>query len=102
MYVLCGARHALSSAAAIENCALLHPLVVSWLTPHSLSSSLCVLVHPQVQINNTEALEFYKKQGFENVGQIDNYYKKIEPPHCFVLSKKFVHVNMGGRGGTLD
>lgn len=64
---------------------------------HNLSS-----VFAQVQINNSEALDFYKKQGFENVGQIDNYYKKIEPPHCFVLSKKFVHVNMGGRGGTLD
>eukprot|EP00696_Hemimastix_kukwesjijk_P016221 gnl/Hemi2/4599_TR1589_c0_g1_i1.p1 gnl/Hemi2/4599_TR1589_c0_g1~~gnl/Hemi2/4599_TR1589_c0_g1_i1.p1 ORF type:complete len:204 (-),score=50.15 gnl/Hemi2/4599_TR1589_c0_g1_i1:78-689(-) len=40
-----------------------------------------------VQISNDTALEFYKKFGFEVVDRIDNYYKRIEPPHCFVLRK---------------
>ena len=67
-----------------------------------LIPSLLRCVIAQVQINNEDALEFYKKQGFEVTGKLENYYKKIDPPHCFVLSKKFVHVNMGGGGGTLD
>ena len=47
-------------------------------------------LHPaktQVQTSNDAALDFYKKAGFENVGKIDNYYRRIEPPDCFVLAK---------------
>jgi ribosomal protein S18 acetylase RimI-like enzyme len=58
-----------------------------------------------VQVNNQEALDFYLKHGFENVGTIENYYKKIDPPDCFIVRKRFVHVNMGGgvaTGAVLD
>jgi len=44
-----------------------------------------------VQTSNTEALAFYKAFGFENVGIINNYYKKISPPDCYIVSKKLVH-----------
>lgn len=61
-------------------------------------------VYLHVQVSNTEALDFYSKQGFENVGKIENYYKKIDPPDCFVVSKKYVHVSMVGSsiGSSLD
>jgi len=45
-----------------------------------------------VQTCNEEALTFYKRHGFEIVSKIDNYYKKLDPPDCYVVSKKFVHV----------
>ena len=49
-----------------------------------------------VQSSNEDAMTFYKKQGFEVTGEIKDYYKRIQPSNCFVLSKKFVHLNMGG------
>jgi hypothetical protein len=50
----------------------------------------------QVQTSNAGALSFYQRQGFEQTGKLENYYKKLEPPHCYVLTKKFVHLNFGG------
>ena len=40
-----------------------------------------------VQVNNQDAIEFYKKFGFEIVETRKNYYKRIEPPDAHVLSK---------------
>uniref|UniRef100_A0A6U4V3F5 N-acetyltransferase domain-containing protein n=1 Tax=Hemiselmis andersenii TaxID=464988 RepID=A0A6U4V3F5_HEMAN len=42
-----------------------------------------------VQTSNTDAMEFYKRFGFEVTSTIKNYYKKIEPPDCHVLTKTF-------------
>jgi N-alpha-acetyltransferase 50 len=37
--------------------------------------------------SNEEARQFYLSHGFEQTGMIENYYKRIEPPHCYVLRK---------------
>ena len=42
-------------------------------------------VYLHVQTSNTDALQFYEKYSFENVGIIENYYKRIEPPNCYIL-----------------
>merc|ERR1712216_593058 len=45
-------------------------------------------IYLHVQTNNTTALAFYKKFGFEVTGELQNYYKNIPPPlDCFILTK---------------
>lgn len=41
-----------------------------------------------VQVNNITAKNFYLNRGFEEIGVIKDYYKKIEPSDCFLLSMK--------------
>ncbi|RHZ82725.1 hypothetical protein Glove_104g50 [Diversispora epigaea] len=43
-----------------------------------------------VQTSNEEALAFYQKYGFEIIGTVEGYYKKITPPDAYILSKKLV------------
>lgn len=41
-----------------------------------------------VQISNQDAIDFYTKRfGFEQGKMIENYYKRIDPPHCYILTK---------------
>ena len=40
-----------------------------------------------VQTSNTEAEMFYLANGFERTETILNYYKRIEPPDCYLLKK---------------
>ena len=69
-----------------------------------LGSSLLKLVldecmsHPEwhsvylnVQTSNEDAINFYEKFGFQNTGTIENYYKRVDPPHCHVLTKVLKH-----------
>jgi ribosomal protein S18 acetylase RimI-like enzyme len=43
-----------------------------------------------VQISNSDAIRFYTgKFGFTQGEMVENYYKRISPPHCFLLYKKF-------------
>eukprot|EP00727_Mastigamoeba_balamuthi_P013108 m51a1_g842 hypothetical protein (177) ;mRNA; r:766983-767752 len=44
-------------------------------------------VYLHVQENNKAALDFYAKFGFRVAERVENYYKNIEPPHCFKLVK---------------
>ena len=44
-------------------------------------------VYLHVQVSNTEAVAFYKKFGFEVTETVANYYKRLTPPDCFILSR---------------
>eukprot|EP01041_Mallomonas_annulata_P000715 gene715-1376_t len=46
-----------------------------------------VEVYLHVQTSNEEARQFYLARGFEQTGMIQNYYKRIDPPDCYVLRK---------------
>lgn len=42
-----------------------------------------------VQTSNVDAMNFYIKGfDFEKGEMVMNYYKRIDPPHCYILSKK--------------
>lgn len=42
-----------------------------------------------VQISNDDAIKFYTTRfGFEQGEMVENYYKRIDPPHCYLLFKK--------------
>jgi len=44
-------------------------------------------VYLHVQTNNQCAITFYQQFGFELDAEIRNYYRRIEPPNCYVLVK---------------
>lgn len=44
-----------------------------------------------VHVSNEEAIEFYRKLGFQVTETIERYYKRLEPPHAVVLSRPFQH-----------
>eukprot|EP00581_Thalassiosira_minuscula_P032612 CAMPEP_0183769658 /NCGR_PEP_ID=MMETSP0739-20130205/22811_1 /TAXON_ID=385413 /ORGANISM="Thalassiosira miniscula, Strain CCMP1093" /LENGTH=179 /DNA_ID=CAMNT_0026009333 /DNA_START=108 /DNA_END=647 /DNA_ORIENTATION=- len=53
----------------------------------SLSSVDEIMLH--VQTSNNDAMKFYiEKFGFEKGELVENYYKRIDPPHCYILRKK--------------
>jgi Acetyltransferases len=45
-----------------------------------------IMLH--VQISNNDAIKFYERLGFEKGELVENYYKRIDPPHCYILRKK--------------
>ena len=51
-----------------------------------------------VQTSNTDAIEFYTKRGFVLGEEVKDYYKRIEPPHAYVLRYKIPTVESDGGG----
>ena len=47
-------------------------------------------IYLHVQTNNEDAINFYKKFGFEITDTIHNYYINITPPDCYVLTKSII------------
>lgn len=47
-------------------------------------------VYLHVQTNNALAIQFYMRFGFEIAEVIKNYYKRIEPPDCYLLARKLL------------
>ncbi|CAM9765383.1 unnamed protein product, partial [Ectocarpus fasciculatus] len=52
-------------------------------------------VYLHVQTNNDEAVGFYKEHGFSIEETITNYYKRIDPPDCFVLRRRLCQGDKG-------
>jgi len=50
-------------------------------------------IYLHVQINNTGAIEFYKRFGFEIVDTKEDYYKRIEPSSALVLKKSCLRLD---------
>lgn len=49
-------------------------------------------VYVHVHVGNTRAIEFYKRYGFEQAGEVAGYYKNdvVTPPDALVLVRKIV------------
>jgi N-alpha-acetyltransferase 50 len=42
-----------------------------------------------VQVSNDDAIKFYTTRfGFVRGDMVENYYRRIDPPHCYLLYKK--------------
>jgi ribosomal protein S18 acetylase RimI-like enzyme len=41
-----------------------------------------------VQVNNEEGIRFYKRYDFDVIATLQNYYRRLDPPHCHVLCKQ--------------
>lgn len=69
--------------------ALLNSLI-SYYESHATDPALStvdeIMLH--VQTSNEDAIRFYQQFGFERGELVEGYYKRIEPPDCFVLRKK--------------
>uniref|UniRef100_A0A0N5AVR5 N-terminal methionine N(alpha)-acetyltransferase NatE n=1 Tax=Syphacia muris TaxID=451379 RepID=A0A0N5AVR5_9BILA len=48
-------------------------------------------IYLHVQVNNTSALDFYKRFGFDIVDTVEEYYRRIQPNSAYVLVKKIAH-----------
>ncbi|KAG2393689.1 hypothetical protein C9374_007220 [Naegleria lovaniensis] len=61
-------------------------------SPSSLLSSAPseFIVYLQTQTNNRDAIKFYERHGFSVLKKVENFYKRLTPPDCFVLVKKIL------------
>lgn len=63
-------------------------------------------IYLNMQVNNEEALGFYKNFGFDVVQRIPGYYKRIEPSDCFEVARFFNKnkdsAKAGGKAAAAD
>lgn len=45
-------------------------------------------IYLHVQTGNEEARQFYAKHGFELTGEVEGYYRRIEPNSAWILERK--------------
>ena len=45
-------------------------------------------IYLHVHTANAYAIDFYRRHGFENIGKIEDYYKRVTPRDCFVLARR--------------
>ena len=50
-------------------------------------------IYSFLQVNNEDAINFYKNFGFDIVETKQQYYKRIEPADAYVLEKKLKSSN---------
>lgn len=56
-----------------------------------------------VQTSNEGAMKFYVDGfGFEKGERVENYYKRIDPPHCFILRKRLEKTGGEVKSGEVD
>ncbi|EGD82101.1 N-alpha-acetyltransferase 50 [Salpingoeca rosetta] len=55
-----------------------------------------------VDVNNEDAVEFYKTFGFEVTETVKGYYKKLSPGDAHVLEKKVTHESEGDSSSNGD
>ena len=52
------------------------------------TTSTIVEVYLHVQTSNLEAKDFYVSHGFDEMGVVKDYYKRIDPPDAILLSRQ--------------
>ena len=54
----------------------------------SESDNIIQSIFLHVQINNEEAIAFYKSFGFHIIKEVENYYSRITPSNAYILEKQ--------------
>ncbi|EFC42229.1 acetyltransferase [Naegleria gruberi] len=48
-----------------------------------------ITVYLQTQVNNDDGIKFYQRHNFSIITRIEKFYRRLDPPDCFVLSRCF-------------
>lgn len=58
--------------------------VLDYVETHKSVTEISLHVH----VDNQDAIKFYATFGFQQGEMIENYYRRVEPPHCYRLFKE--------------
>lgn len=66
--------------------------LVQGILDYAASNPLIEEIALHVQISNDDALRFYTRRfDFVQGPMVENYYRRIDPPHCYLLYKRISH-----------